>query len=147
MIALLLFGCGSGESESKFESAPPDLADHRWQLTSATNAQGTSIEALDAGVAGQIDLWFFDSYMGWDDNCNGLNGRYAVEGQSLRITGPGLPTTLIGCPPAQERVRDTLVHSFFTEMTWRVASTDGSITLVLTSLVDGSIATLVAAPK
>jgi hypothetical protein len=155
MIALLLFGCGSAESESnrsgesgsESHSAPPELADHRWQLTSATNAQGAPIEALDVGIAGQIDLWFFDSYMGWDDNCNGLNGRHAVEGQSLRITGPGLPTTLIGCAPAQERARDTLMHSFFSEMTWSVTSTNGSSTLVLTSSMDGSIATLIAAPK
>jgi hypothetical protein len=145
MIALLLLGCGSDDSDPKL--APPELADHRWRLTSATDAQGAPIEALDAEVAGPIDMGFYDRYMSWDENCNGLNGSYAVEGQMLRITGPGLPSTLVGCTPSQERAREALRRSFYSEMTWSVAPSAGSSTLALTSLVDGSVAMFVATPK
>jgi hypothetical protein len=146
VITPLFLGCGSDQSRRE-EVAPAELTEPQWRLTSATSAQGVPIEAFDAEVAGPIDMRFFDKYMLWDDNCNGLNGRYAVEGQSLRITGPGLPTTLVGCLPQHVRARDAVAQSFLTEMTWNVTSSGGATTLVLTSLVDGSVATLAARPK
>ncbi len=123
--------------------APPELVEPSWRLTSATDAQGSPIEALNAVP---LRLVFIDTYMNWDDSCNGVSGRFVAEGQSLRIVGPGLPTTAKGCSPAVRSALEVLYRAFFSEMSWSVEASNDSRRLVLTSSVDRSVLTFVAPP-
>jgi hypothetical protein len=147
LLSLFVVGCGSSSSSS----APSELADPRWRLTSAKTAQGASIAALESEEAGQVDLFLIDKYMTWTNGCNGVSGTYEVDGPSLRITGPNrLPVPAvpaIECTPAQARVEAAVRQSFYSEMTWSVASTSSGSTLTLTSLQDGSVAMFVATPR
>ena len=123
--------------------APPELVERSWRLTSATDAKGSPIKALNAVP---IRLGFIDTYMNWDDTCNGLSGKFVAKGQSLRVVEGGLPTTLRGCSPAVNNALKALLHAFYAEMSWSLEVSNTSRTLVLTSSVDRSVLTFVATP-
>lgn len=74
------------------------LVAYRWQLASATDAQGQSIAALFPGPKNLLGLEFADGQLGVTGGCNRIGAGYQlVEPAQLQV-GPGR-STMMACPP------------------------------------------------
>lgn len=109
---------GSTATDSATPAAEPaaDLATtlvaYRWQLASATDAQGQSLAALFPGPSNLLGLEFADGQLAVTGGCNRIGAGYQlVEPAQLQV-GPGRSTMMACRPPLAEA--DAAIGKFLT---------------------------------
>lgn len=93
-----------GASSDGVTHSPPmpdlstTLVAYRWQLESATDASGQSIEAFFPGPENPLGVEFQDSRLGVTGGCNRLSAGYQLLKPAQLQLGPGR-STMMACPP------------------------------------------------
>ncbi len=88
------------------------LTAYRWQLESATDGSGQSLQALFPGPANRLGIEFVDGQLGVTGGCNRLGAGYQlVEPAQLQL-GPGRSTMMACLPPLA--AADAAIAKFLT---------------------------------
>jgi heat shock protein HslJ len=66
-----------------------------WGLDSYVNADGDSVDALDALAGSEVTLEFIGDRFVGDAGCNSYGGSYSVDGESLEMSGA--VSTMMAC--------------------------------------------------
>ncbi|HEX7326510.1 MAG TPA: META domain-containing protein [Rhodanobacteraceae bacterium] len=94
-------------------SAAPDasatLAAYAWQLATATDASGRTLDALFARPDKPLQLNFTAHALAVSNTCNRMRATYALAGNRMRIAN--LATTLMACPDPRLAALDTAAAS------------------------------------
>lgn len=77
------------------------LLANRWQLESATDGSGQSIQALFPGPDNRLGIEFVDGQLAVTGGCNRLGAGYQVLEPAQLQLGPGR-STMMACPPPLE---------------------------------------------
>jgi heat shock protein HslJ len=130
--ALLLALTACGDSDEAPSAAPTSVGTE----AAPTGLDGTKFFATSVTgrrlVAGTtLRLAFEDGHLIVHAGCNTQSAPYAVEGSTLRWTGPPA-STMIGCPPALAE-QDQWLAEFFT------AGADATVNRAGAILTDGEV--------
>lgn len=85
----------AGEQTPVADAGAP-LAGYRWELESATDAQGKRIDALFPGGDRALTLSFEGGKVGVSGGCNQIGGAYETDAQGKLKIGP-LHSTMMAC--------------------------------------------------
>jgi heat shock protein HslJ len=125
VLSLLLAACtaslgpGTGSPTPAADDALAQVG--RWNLQSATGAQGQAIAAAFPNGSAVHTLVFADGVVGIEGGCNHIGGRYRIDPQGALVV-PEIQTTLMACADQALMDADAAVAGLLRGRSqWRIA--------------------------